>query len=278
MDKQQKLYKVFDIHTHTYPEAIAEKAVTNLGAFYDFVPEGKGTYADLSRQAPANNVKGFLLFSVATNAHQVQKVNDSIAALAQKSRDEGFLTVGFAGMHQDFPDFEAEIDRVEKLGLCGVKIHPDIQGIDIDDPKMLKLYEIVEGRMPVYFHIGDDRPQYRFSEPKKLRRVLDMFPNLEVVAAHLGGYKASEEALEYLAGHERVWYDTSSALWYLTPEKASYMIHALGYEHVMFGTDYPVMNPASELALFDRLTLTDKQREDILYNNAIRFLHLEAKA
>ncbi|MBQ8747206.1 MAG: amidohydrolase family protein [Clostridia bacterium] len=278
MDKQHKPYKVFDIHTHTYPEVIAEKAVTNLGKFYDFVPEGLGTYAHLSAQAPENNVKGFLLFSVATNAHQVQKVNDCIAALAQKSRDEGFLTVGFAGMHQDFPDFEAEIDRVEKLGLCGVKIHPDIQGIDIDDSKMLKLYEIVEGRMPVYFHIGDDRPQYRFSEPKKLRRVLDMFPNLEVVAAHLGGYKASEEALEYLAGHERVWYDTSSALWYLTPEKASYMIHALGYEHVMFGTDYPVMNPASELALFDRLTLTEKQREDILYNNAIRFLHLEAKA
>ena len=35
------MYKIFDIHTHTYPEALAEKAVRNLGAFYDFVPEGK---------------------------------------------------------------------------------------------------------------------------------------------------------------------------------------------------------------------------------------------
>ncbi len=278
MDKKQNNYKVFDIHTHTYPEAIAEKAVTNLGKFYDFVPEGEGTYAHLSAQAPANNVKGFLLFSVATNAHQVPKVNDCIAALAQKSRAEGFLTVGFAGMHQDFPDFESEIDRVEKLGLCGVKIHPDIQGIDIDDPKMLKLYEIVEGRMPVYFHIGDNRPQYRFSEPKKLRRVLDMFPRLEVVAAHLGGYKASEEALEHLAGHERVWYDTSSSLWYLSPEEASSIIASLGYDRVMFGTDYPVMNPASELALFERLSIPEERRQDILYNNAIRFLHLEDKA
>ncbi len=278
MNKQQKPYKVFDIHTHTYPEAIAQKAVTNLGAFYDFVPEGKGTYADLSAQAPENNVRGFLLFSVATNAHQVQKVNDSIASLAEKSREEGFLTVGFAGMHQDFPDFEAEIDRVEKLGLCGVKIHPDIQGIDIDDPKMLKLYEIVAGRMPVYFHIGDDRPQYRFSEPKKLRRVLDMFPTLEVVAAHLGGYKASDEAIEYLAGHPRVWYDTSSALWYLSPERASEIIAALGYDRVMFGTDYPVKNPATELELFSRLSVPEKYREDILYNNAVRFLHLEDRA
>ncbi len=277
MNNSLKKYKVFDIHTHTYPEAIAKKAVTNLGNFYNFIPEGTGTYAHLSGQAEENNVKGYLLFSVATNAHQVKKVNDSIAALAEQSRKEGFLTVGFAGMHQDFPDFAGEIDRVEKMGLRGVKIHPDIQGIDIDAPRMLSLYEIVEGRMPVYFHIGDNRPEYRFSEPKKLRRVLDMFPKLEVVAAHLGGYKATNEAIEYLAGHPRVWYDTSSSLWHLPAEGASRIIAALGHDRVMFGTDYPVKNPATELELFSHLSLTDSQREDILWNNAVRFLHLEEK-
>jgi predicted TIM-barrel fold metal-dependent hydrolase len=129
--------------------------------------------------------------------------------------------------------------------------------------------------MPVYFHIGDDRPQYRYSEPKKLARILKMFPKLEVVAAHLGGYKAKEEAIEYLAGKPNVYYDTSSALWYQSPEEASDTIHKLGTENVMFGTDYPVKNPKTELELFSRLTLTDKQREDILWNNAIRFLHLQ---
>ena len=277
MDTTMKPQKIFDIHTHTYPETIAEKAVTNLGKFYDFVPEGLGTYADLSAKAPNGNVKGFLLFSVATNAHQVQKVNDGIAALVKKSREEGFVSAGFAGMHQDFPDFAAEIDRIESLGLCGVKIHPDIQEIDIDDPKLLSLYKILEGRMPVYFHIGDDRPQYRFSEPKKLRRILDRFPRLEVVAAHLGGYRASDEAIEYLAGHPNVWYDTSSSLWYLSPEEATRIIEALGHDRVMFGTDYPVKNIDTELSYFSRLSLTESQREDILWNNAMRFLHLGDK-
>jgi len=267
--------KVFDIHTHTYPEAIAEKAVVNLGKFYDFVPEGKGTYADLEESASACDVRGFLLFSVATNAHQVEKVNSSIAALVQKSRENGYLTAGFAGMYQDFPDFEGEINRAASLGLQGVKLHPDIQGIDIDDPKLLPLYEILEGRMPVYFHMGDNRPQYRFSEPKKLRRVLTMFPKLQVVAAHLGGYKATDEAIEYLAGHENVWYDTSSALWYLSTEEAARIIGKLGHEKVMFGSDYPVMYPASDFARFMKIPMTDAQREDILWNNAVRFLHLE---
>lgn len=272
------MYKVFDIHTHTYPEAIAERAVASLGKFYDFVPQGKGTYADLSSQAEASNVRGFLLFSVATNAHQVEKVNSSIAALAEQSRREGFLTVGFAGMHQDFPNFAAEIERCKQMGLRGVKLHPDIQGIDIDDPKLFPLYEILEGDLPVYFHMGDNRPQYRFSEAKKLRHVLERFPNLEVIAAHLGGYRAQNEAIEYLRGHPNVWYDTSSALWYLSPEEAARIIEALGYDRVMFGTDYPVMNPAAELELFHRLPLSEKQKEDILFYNAMRCLHLTEKA
>ena len=128
--------------------------------------------------------------------------------------------------------------------------------------------------MPVYFHIGDDRPQYRFSEPRKLRRVLDMFPKLEVVAAHLGGYKAADEAIEFLAGHERVWYDTSSALWYLSTAEAERIIGHLGHERIMFGSDYPVMYPLSDFARFMALSMTDAQREDILWNNAMRFLRI----
>ncbi len=269
------MYKIFDIHTHTYPEAISEKAVSALGRFYDFVPEGDGTYKGLSLGAKESGVEGFLLFSVATNAHQVPKVNDSIAALAKKSGDEGFKTVGFAGMHQDFAEMEAEIERCMDMGLAGVKIHPDIQGVDIDDERMLRLYDIVAGRIPVYFHIGDNRPQYRFSEAKKLRRVLDMFPRLEVVAAHLGGYKNWADAEEYLAGHERVWYDTSSALWAMTSEFAAHMISVLGSERVMFGTDFPVKRLDGELARFLAIDLSERERENVLYNNAARFLKLE---
>ncbi len=269
------MYKIFDIHTHTYPEKIADKATVNLGNFYNFRVEGKGTYAHLESQAEANGVHGYLLFSVATNAHQVSKVNDSIASLAEYSRSRGFLTVGFAGMHQDFEDFEGELNRAWDIGLRGVKLHPDIQGVDADDARLFPLYELMEGKMPLYLHVGDNRPEYRFSEAKKIVRILENFPKLEVVAAHLGGYKAWDDALTYLAGRERVWYDTSSAVWAMTPEYAGMLIGKLGAENIMFGTDYPVMNTAEEVERFLRIDLTDDQREDIFWNNAIRFLHLE---
>lgn len=267
------MFKVFDIHTHTYPEAISEKACVNLGKFYNFVTEGKGTYADLESQAAANNVGGYLLFSVATNAHQVEKVNTSIADLVALSRSHGFKSYGFAGMHQDFPDFESELDRCISLGLCGVKLHPDIQGVDINDSRLMPLYEIMQSKgLRLYLHMGDDRPEYRFSEAGKLVEVLERFPSLVVVAAHLGGYKAWDDAVTFLAGRENVWYDTSSALWAMTTEYAENLISRLGYDRVMFGTDYPVKNTDDELERFLSLRLTDSQREDILWNNAMRFL------
>ena len=40
------MYKIIDIHTHVYPEAISDKAVKSLAAFYEFTVEGKGTYTE----------------------------------------------------------------------------------------------------------------------------------------------------------------------------------------------------------------------------------------
>ncbi len=270
------MFKVFDVHTHTYPEKISAKACDSLGKFYNFTVEGEGTYAHLESQAKANNVCGYLLFSVATNAHQVEKVNSSIAELAKLSRSHGFKTVGYAGMHQDFTDFEGEINRCVSMGLQGVKIHPDIQEVNINDRRLYPLYEILQAKnLPLYLHMGDNRPEYRYSEAAKLVDMLKSFPHLTVVAAHLGGYKAWDESVPLLAGRENIMYDTSSALWAMSRDKAEEIIGRLGSENIMFGTDYPVVNTAEELERFMSLRLSDKVREDILWNNAIRFLGIK---
>ena len=264
--------KIFDIHTHIYPDAIAERAVTALGKFYDFVPQGKGTYADMTASDREAGVCGFLVFSVATNAHQVHRVNECLIEVMKRGREDGFEAYAFGGMHQDCADMASETEYAISGGLCGIKIHPDIQGENIDSRKFYPLYEIAEGRFPIYFHMGDDRPQYRFSSADRLEKVLSDFPRLRVVAAHLGGYRAADCEKTLLCKSENVMYDTSSSLWYLEPEHASRLIGKLGYGRVMFGTDYPVMFPQTELALFEKLDIPDGVKEDILYNNAKTFL------
>lgn len=266
--------KIFDIHTHIYPEKIAAKASVNLGAFYNFVVEGKGTYEDLQRVGAESGTRGFLLLGVATNPTQVHSVNDFIADTVKLSRSRGYHTFGFMGMHQDHSDFAAELDRAVSIGLSGVKIHPDIQGVDIDDRRLYELYSLIEGKLPLYLHMGDDRPQYRFSSPEKLSKILNEFPNLTVVAAHLGGYRSWESAMETLAGRENVWYDTSSALWAMSVDYANKVVSKLGTEKLMFGTDYPVKNTDEEIERVLALDLTDSEREDIFWNNAARFFDI----
>lgn len=267
------MYKIFDIHTHIYPEAIAERAVTNLNHFYDFVCEGKGTLGDISDSSKAAEVAGCLLLGVATNEKQVEHVNEYLAEACRIYTTDSFRMLALACVHQDTPDMPALADEIEKMGLRGFKIHPDIQGVNIDDERLFPLYEAIEGRMPIAFHMGDDREQYQFSTIERLLRVKKRFPKLEVLAAHLGGYRTWDKSF-MLAELDNIWFDTSSALWAMSPEKASILIRELGPSRVMFGTDYPVAYASSELERFFALDLDETERRVILYDNAARFLGL----
>ncbi len=268
--------KVFDAHTHTYPAAIAQKATVNLGAFYNFRVTREGTVDDLIDTSKRAGVGGFLILGVATNARQVRHVNDAVASDVMRAREAGLKAFGYAAFHQDMEDFSGELEHAVSIGLTGAKIHPDIQRVNIDDERLFPLYELLsECSLPICFHMGDDRPEYRYSEPERLVRVLDMFPRLRVLASHLGGWRAWDEALSCLAGRENIVYDASSSLWAMTPEFAAEIIRKLGVENVMFGTDYPVLEASEYLKMFDRLPLTESERRMVLYDNAARFFGFE---
>jgi len=266
--------KLFDAHVHVYPDAIADRARVALGNFYHFDVPGAGTYDGYIQECRENETSGFLVFSVATTAHQVKSINDYIASRMIAAREAGFETVGFASMHQDFEEVEKELDRAESLGLTGIKIHPDIQRFDLLDKRMYRICEAAEGRMIINFHMGDNREEYRYSEPKKLAKLLERFPKLTVIASHLGGYQAWDEAAAYLYGNPQVWYDNSSALWAMTPERAVEITAACGVDRVMFGTDFPVMTIMQYKELFDKQCWGEVEREAILYGNAKRLFSL----
>ena len=265
--------KIFDVHAHIYPTAIAEKAVASLGNFYDFSPDGLGTTDDYTESSAAVGCSGFLILGVATNARQTAAVNDFISDFIKKSRNDGFDAYGFMGINQEILDIEAEVKRSVGKGLCGVKIHPDIQQVDPLDPRLYCLYELLQQmKLPICFHVGDVRPRYRYSEPEKIARGAKDFPGLRICAAHFGGYSVFEEGRNVLAGLANIWVDCSSSLWLITPEYAHELIKAFGTDRVMFGTDYPVKYCDEELKRFEKVPLTDGERDNILWNNAHNYI------
>ena len=265
--------KIIDSHVHFYPDAIAAKAVDALGKFYSFVPEGKGTGSDYTESAKRAGVTGFFVFSVATTSHQVERINDFISHCVDDSKNKGFDAYGFAAMHQDYTDVEKELERCISLGHVGIKIHPDIQRFDLLDERFYRICEIAEGRLALCLHIGDSREEYQYSSPLKLAKVLDDFPKLKVIAAHLGGYMNWSIAKDFLWKRENLWYDLSSVLWSDIDRGLLHeCINDFAPDRVMFGSDYPVSAPDNYLKLFDKLNISDMQREKLLYKNAYEFL------
>ncbi|MCL2741618.1 MAG: amidohydrolase [Oscillospiraceae bacterium] len=164
----------------------------------------------------------------------------------------------------------AEVDRVIAMGLKGVKIHPDFQGYPIDGSALAPILSAIAGRLPLLVHAGD--PRYDLSGPMRIARVMDRLPDLEIIAAHYGGYGQWDDAARHLAGRRGVWVDTSSSMQALGPERSLGLIRAFGADRVLFGTDYPMWDAADELAMLRVLNLSQRELDMILHGNAERLL------
>lgn len=261
--------KIADAHAHIFPHKIADKAVSSIGDFYSIPMEHEGYAHSLLESGGKIGVSKYLVCSTATHPGQVVSINNFIQEKCVQHPE--FL--GFATLHPDFPDLEAEVERILELGLHGVKLHPDFQKFDIDDPRALPMYRLLaQAGLPILFHTGDNR--YDYSAPRRLRSVLDQVPELTCIAAHFGGYRRWEESREYLR-HPGVWFDTSSSLFALSVDDAMGMMEDFGFDRFMFGSDFPMWDHREELERFNKLPLTPRQREMILSGNFQRLFGVE---
>ncbi|MBR1833371.1 MAG: amidohydrolase family protein [Ruminiclostridium sp.] len=263
---------IFDAHVHIYPDKIAEKASHHVGEFYGIQMAFDGRIATMTESWKKSGVERCLVHSVATTHDQVPKINDFIHASVEAS---GGMFVGFCTLHPSMSakEIEAEVDRIISLGLMGVKLHPDCQKFRVDEPAAMQMYEIIDNRVPILIHAGDRR--YDYSNQDRIKSAAKRFPRQRIIAAHLGGYSVWEKAVPVLAGTENLWVDESSSLAFITPEQAKEYILAYGEDRVFFGTDYPMWSVSEELERFDRIDLTDSQREKILWENINNFLSLK---
>lgn len=259
--------KIFDIHAHIYPDAIAPHAVHAISAAYDNVEvRNDGRLDTLLQEMDDARIDAFAAHSVATTAHQVDSINRFVMAAAKAHPGR---IVPFASLHPDTPDLPDAVDRIVRAGFRGVKLHPEFQDFKVDEPRAVALFAALAGRLPVLLHCGDYRCDN--SVPERIRHLMKEVPNLQLICAHLGGWTTWERAAAELIGAD-VWVDTSSSLYALDASTAVGIIRGYGIERVLFGSDYPMWTPGEEVARFLRLPLTDGEREKILWDNHIALL------
>ena len=250
-----------DIHCHVYPDAIAQKAADNIRSFYQIGDDMDGTPEMLLQKGKEAGIGRFVILPVAVKPEHVRSINDFAAKQGQLHRE----FIPFGTVHPAMEDMAGEVDRLESLGLRGIKLHPDCQHFAIDDPRLFPLYEQIQERIPILFHMGDRR--FDFSHPARLKRVLDNFPRLEAVAAHFGGYSMHETGCEYLKD-TNCFFDISSSIMFMPEGIPESYIRRYGAERMLFGSDFPLWDPEQEVQRFLNLKLTDTEREQIAHKTA----------
>lgn len=227
-----------------------------------------GNAEELLKSGDEIGIKKYLVCSTATIPEQARSINDFI--YSKCAEHDKFY--GFGTLHPDMEDLEEEAERILSLGLHGVKLHPDFQKFNVDDPKAYRIYEIFAGRLPILFHAGDNR--YDFSSPLRIARVAKDFPALQAIAAHLGGYLRWGEASECLCGLPNVKVDCSSAISFIPLEYSRRLIRKYGSENCFFGCDFPMWRHIHELERFFALELTDEENRMILSENFCHFFDI----
>ncbi len=256
-------YRIIDCHCHVYPSKIAEKAVESIHRFYDIPMDCDGTAESLRCDGEKYGVEHFVISSVATAPRQVESINAFIAKTVKESN--GCMT-GLGTLHPDSETIENDIRFIKESGLKGIKLHPDFQKFAVDSEKAFRIYELCKDELPVLMHTGDNR--YDYSNAARVKNVLENFPGLTLIGAHLGGYSLWTEAWKTLCDYNNFYVDCSSSLFALSSQKATEIINAYGSRRVLFGSDYPMWSYDREVERFFKLRLTESQKQQILCENA----------
>ncbi len=263
---------LIDFHTHCFPDPIAEKAIPKLSyASGGLHPQTDGTLAGLRASMEKHGVDASVVLNIATNARQQKSVNDFAAKI-----HNGSDIFAFGSVFPFAEDALDELDRIKALGLPGVKLHPDYQGFNADDPKVFPIYQKISALgLITVFHAGYDYgfpPPYG-GTPEKMAVALRQFSS-PIIAAHWGGIGCSEGVLSLLCGKD-IYFDISFGYGAMPKYYVEKILETHGADKILFGTDTPWHSPEMELRVLDTLMLSESESEKIKSTNAKQLLGLE---
>ena len=262
---------VIDFHTHIFPDKIAAKTIEHLEQVGGITAATDGTLTGLLASMERCDVDMSVILPVATKPSQFESIQAFAKSINEKYQGK---LISFGGIHPDCEDYKKELDTIKAMGFKGIKIHPDYQGVMIDDIRFMRIIEYAsELGMIILTHAGIDigLPNPVHCPPHKMLKVLDEIKPEKMVLAHFGGWSQWDEVYEYLAG-ENVWLDTAFIYDYITKDRFFKIMEKHGSEKILFATDSPWSDMAKGIEWIKGLNLPGEVEEAVLSGNAKRLL------
>jgi predicted TIM-barrel fold metal-dependent hydrolase len=262
---------IIDVHAHVWPDAVASRALGGAVASLPHLrPFGDGTVAGLRASMEVSGIDRTAAFGIGNHGPGVEKANAFVGGL---DRD---IVIPFGSVHVDL-SVEENLASLARHDLHAVKVHPIFQGFDLDDRRLWAILEAFGDRFVTIVHVGGSSPAAASCTPAMLAEVVRNFPDLRLIACHFGGYEELRRAEESVIGLP-VMVDCSwpPSLGEIPREELRSLIRRHGAERVLFGSDWPMADPAVEMAVIRSLGLTDAEEAAILGGNAATLFGLTA--
>jgi predicted TIM-barrel fold metal-dependent hydrolase len=182
------------------------------------------------------------------------------------------------------PGVEAEVERALDAGAGVAKVHLQVGKFHATDPRLDQVWaELARRRVPVVLHAGavpDGSGGEEFCGAGKVAALLDRFPDLVLVVAHLGA-PDFDDFLDLADAAPTLRLDT--AMVFGGPDVIGAFPARLGErlgrldDRVVFGSDFPTLAwPfAGQLSGLAGLGLGDDWLRAVLWHNGARLLGLD---
>ena len=172
------------------------------------------------------------------------------------------------------------------------EVAPQYQGMSPSDMSLDAYFAIAEElNIPVGIHMGTGgngmanitSPKYRASmgKPFLLEDLLARHPRLKIWVMH-AGYPLIDEMIALMGANAYVYVDLAGLIWsYPLEEVHAYLnrlVQAGFAKRILYGTDlmiWPGLQETSIGVIQNANYLSEDQKRDILFNNAVRFFNLD---
>jgi predicted TIM-barrel fold metal-dependent hydrolase len=291
--RNTKKMKIFDSHVHLFNRKVIENVSRRRGLVERLKLQTRDAadrmdIESLDRSLEATRVAGGLVLPTAGPA-DVARINN---LFYEKISAHPFLKTA-GTLHPDDPNAGQEIGKLCRNGARAVKLCSFSQGFVLDGPPALKLFDLIQHHneeCPLPFFIVLDtlyradhwfgsHPSYN-TTPEKIRTLVQRYPAINFVAAHMGGLSAPfEEIRTHLIPCANLYLDTSNAAHTLAEEEFVELLERFGPGHIIFGTDWPWFIHQTEIASIQRLTTQagfgPEEKQAVFYENIANLLGLQ---
>ncbi len=271
------------------PQTLNEKQLNRsfgLGALAYKVTEYWATKAQRARNATATleNMQRSLDeagidYTVCLPIAPYVTFEDLVKAREKDARILPFTSIDFT---RDY-DIGAQIEADMAQGAVGLKLHPIIQAVPLDDSRVIEALQACSRlKLPVLIHSGVS--SYYLGKEKSrnvpsngriihIDKAVRSFPHVNFIIGHAGLFQV-KEVCQRMNGLPNVWVDTS----FQSPGTIVKLMKVFGHDRVMYASDWPFGNRMPHIQTVKVACRGDKDLENLLYfENASRFLGLTGK-